>query len=211
VSTAPETRARLLHHGRLAFAQKGHDRVSLQRDVLEPAKVSTGSFYHQFNDKTDLLVAVLEDAAARGRYMAEHAIEETDDMPPIERMRQRISVWLDLVEAGEDLFRIQVQERNSADERVRRLVVDLRKRTAAPVVERLNENVRLFSDSFDADRAAQLITGLFGAMAIDYLDLPKKQRAKERDQIASAMAQFIVGGVASMAGVFVPSSGTPAS
>lgn len=204
MSTAAETRARLLHHGRLAFAAKGHDRVSLQRDVLEPAKVSTGSFYHQFNDKTDLLVAVLEDAASRGKYMVEHSVEESEDTPPADRIRRRISIWLELIDAGENLFRIQMQERNSSDKRVRRLVADLRQRTTAPLTERLSSNAQLSSDSFDADRAAQLVTGLFTAVAMDYLELSKRRRVTERDQLATAMAQFIVGGVTNMAGAATP-------
>lgn len=208
MSTAPETRARLLHHGRLAFAAKGHDRVSLQRDVLEPAKVSTGSFYHQFKDKTDLLIAVLEDAAARGHYMVQHSVEESPDTAPLDRIRQRVSIWLELLDAGEDLFRIQMQERNSQDKRVRRLVGELRQRTAAPLAERLSENVRSQSDSFDADRAAQLVTDLFTAVAMNYIELPKKRRAAERDALATATARFVIGGITGMAGVPNPLSET---
>lgn len=204
MSTAPETRARLIHHGRLAFAAKGHDAVSLQRDVLEPAGVSNGSFYHQFRDKTDLLVAVLEDAVARGRYMVEHSVEVPADAAPAERLRCKLAIWLDLVDAGEDLFRIQMQERNSADERVRSLVADLRRRSYAPLAERLSSNERLRSDSFDGDRAAQFITGLATAVASDYLELPKDGRPAVRDGLAAALASFIIGGLTGMAGISNP-------
>ncbi|MCP3938215.1 MAG: TetR/AcrR family transcriptional regulator [Actinomycetia bacterium] len=205
MSTAPETRARLIHHGRMAFAAKGHDRVSLHRDVLLPAGVSNGSFYHQFRDKTDLLVAVLEDAVARGRFMIEQSVQVSPDTPPVERVRRTISLWLDLVDVGEDSFRIQMQERNSSDERVRRLVADLRQRSYAPLAERLSSNRRLLSESFDGERAAQLVTGLATAMAMDYLALPKDQRAAERDDLAGAMASFIIGGVTGVAGTSNPS------
>ena len=50
-----ETRRKLLDAGFEAFAAKGHDGVNLVEDVLEPAGISIGSFYHQFADKTELL------------------------------------------------------------------------------------------------------------------------------------------------------------
>ena len=41
-----------------AFGELGHDRVNLVVDILEPAGVNPGSFYYQFSDKTDLLLAI---------------------------------------------------------------------------------------------------------------------------------------------------------
>ena len=62
-----ETRRKLLDAGFEAFAAKGHDGVNLVDDVLEPAGISIGSFYHQFADKTELLREILAEAAARRR------------------------------------------------------------------------------------------------------------------------------------------------
>jgi AcrR family transcriptional regulator len=62
-----ETRRRLLDAGFDAFAAKGHDGVNLVEDVLVPAGISIGSFYHQFSDKTELLREILGEAADRRR------------------------------------------------------------------------------------------------------------------------------------------------
>src|SRR5262245_19436080 len=55
------TRRKLLDVGRRAFARKGHAGTNLRDDILVPAGISVGSFYHQFRDKTDLFLAILRD------------------------------------------------------------------------------------------------------------------------------------------------------
>lgn len=199
VSTAPETRERLLRQGRLAFAEKGHDRVSLQRDILGPAGVSNGSFYHQFSDKTDLLAAVLEDAIARGRAHARHAASEASDTSPVEALRRRLLLLFDLVDGAEDLFRIQLRERNNTDKRVRDLVTDLRHRSSGLLAERLGANEKLNSSSFDQELAARLTMALFTGVVADYLDMSEKQRSTERDRLATGIATFVIGGLTGLA------------
>src|SRR5215813_5824106 len=75
------TRGRLLAVARRAFARKGLAGTNLKEDILVPARVSVGSFYHQFRDKTDLFVAVLEEHSATFRAMihAAHVRGETSD------------------------------------------------------------------------------------------------------------------------------------
>ncbi len=210
MSSAAQTRERLIRQGRIAFAAKGHDRVSLQRDVLEPAGVSTGSFYHQFKDKTELLLAVLTDGVAKGRLIVEHSMETRSDAPPVERVRERMAIWLETVEAGEDLFRIHQRERTNADERVRQLVAEARRQNYAPLADRLASGGPWLSGDFDSDRAAQLVTGVMSAAIADYLELPKRQRKLEREHLAKAMAEFIVGGISGMAGMTHHSGATTA-
>jgi AcrR family transcriptional regulator len=53
-----ETRARLLHAGRHLFWERGYAATSLA-DILHTAKARSGSFYHFFQGKEDLLHAVL--------------------------------------------------------------------------------------------------------------------------------------------------------
>ncbi len=203
--SAAQTRARLIEHGRTAFAAKGHDNVSLHRDVLLPAGVSNGSFYHQFRDKTDLLVAVLEDGRERGRSVIDGALDESPGSSPVERATKRVALWLELLEAGEDMFRILVRERDNADERVRTLLADFRAGSFAPLTQRLSAAMASRSATFDAERATAFISDLVGASALRYLDLPQAERSSQRDAMARDMAAFIVGGITGMARLHNPS------
>jgi AcrR family transcriptional regulator len=95
-SRADDTRQRLIAQGRLAFAAKGHDGVSIQRDVLQPSGVSNGSFYHQFSDKTELLLAVLDEAAAASRSVLHETIT-TASADPEQRARQAFEICCEYV------------------------------------------------------------------------------------------------------------------
>lgn len=199
--SAAETRQRLIDHARVAFAAKGHDNVSLQRDVLKPAGISNGSFYHQFQDKTDLLVAVLEDSRDRGRAFVESALPDSPDTPRADRIKQRMELWLTLLEQGEDLFRIQLRERDNSDERVRNLVADFQAGSFAPLAQRLATNLAAASDTFDPERATLFIRGFIQTASLAYLDLAPDQRIAQRSDVARDMAAFIIGGVTNMAGI----------
>jgi AcrR family transcriptional regulator len=68
-----QTRRRLLDVGRRAFARHGHAGVNLKEDILVPAGVSVGSFYHQFRDKTALFLAILSEHSETFRAMLRDA------------------------------------------------------------------------------------------------------------------------------------------
>ena len=199
--SAAETRQRLIDHARIAFAAKGHDNVSLQRDILKPAGISNGSFYHQFQDKTDLLVAVLEDGRERARGVVEGALAASPDAPRAERMQQRLQLWLVVIEHGEAMIRIQVRERDNNDERVRALLADFRTGSFAPLAKRLATSVAPDSETFDPERAALFVQEFVQSVAINYLDMPQEQRTAQREDIARDMTAFIIGGVSNMAGI----------
>jgi len=87
MGTAPTpspTRERLIEAAVLLFWEKGYANTSMS-DLLKHAAVNSGSFYHFFNSKEDLLIAMLD------RYLAmlhpmllQPAWEGVDD--PIERI-----------------------------------------------------------------------------------------------------------------------------
>jgi AcrR family transcriptional regulator len=193
-SRADDTRRRLVEQGRIAFAAKGHDGVSLQRDVLQASGVSNGSFYHQFADKTDLLVAVLEDAAETGRSVLQQSIGSTPITDPEDAVRRAFETWFHMVDAAEDVFRIQIRERENPDPRVRAMIRQYRQRWVATIAAALRER----TVSNHADLAARLIASLTDGVLADYLDTPVDERAAVRATLIDALPRFVAGGVAGL-------------
>ena len=196
MSRADDTRRQLLTQARLAFAAKGHDGVSLQRDVLQPSGVSNGSFYHQFADKTDLLVATLEDAAETGQFVLRETIGSGVGADPIERARRGFEMWFTLVDGAEDLFRIQLRERENPDPRVRGLIRDLRQRWVSNIAATLEENAD--ARSVDPDLIARVVASLAYGVLADYLDSPPGERAALRSVLLETLPRFVVGGIAAL-------------
>ena len=80
----PDTRTRLIHAAMRLFWEKGYGSTSVA-DVLQTAKVNSGSLYHFFPGKQDLLLAVLDTYRAGTREMLiEPAWRGVGD--PIERI-----------------------------------------------------------------------------------------------------------------------------
>ena len=204
---ADDTRRRLLVQARAAFAAKGHDAVSVQRDVLEPSGVSNGSFYHQFSDKTDLLVAVLEEAVDTARFVLHQSITTAPVDDPTQRSRRAFETWFAMVDGAEDLFRIQVRERDNADPRVRTLLQALRQRWITTIAATLRE--RTGTGNVDTDLAARLIASLTYGVLIDYLDTPADERAALRATLIDALPRFVTGGITALDAPDLPSPNDP--
>ena len=80
----PGTRARLIHAALQLFADKGYGSTSVA-DVRQSAQVHSGSLYHFFPGKQELLLAVLDTyLAGIGPMLLEPAWRGVDD--PIERI-----------------------------------------------------------------------------------------------------------------------------
>ena len=180
----------------MAFAEKGHDGVSLHRDVLAPAGVSNGSFYHQFADKTQLLVAVLEEAADAGRFVLAQStrVGPTDD--PVAVAERAFDAWFTMVDGAEDLFRIQLHERDNPDQRVRELVRSIRTSWVATIADRLAGPTA--APGADHERAARLIAALANGVVIEYLATAPEARARTRAELMALLPRFVVGGVAGL-------------
>jgi AcrR family transcriptional regulator len=191
-----QTRARLLAVGRRVFARKGHTGANLKEDILVPAQVSVGSFYHQFRDKTELLLAILEDHAQTFRAMVQEAHQPRPESEPGEIARHSFETVFRIAEQDDDLFRIAVRERESEDPRVRAYLRDNHRRW----IETLADDYRrggLGSAAGDEALllAAELVTATTLASVLRYLDLPPRERAQQRAPLIDGLVRFTIGGL----------------
>lgn len=195
MSRAQETRRRLIDQGRTAFAAKGHADVSIQRDVLAPTGISSGSFYHQFDDKTALLIAILEEASEMGRYLLPAAaVDETT----VETTRLPLEYLFDILDGADDLFRIAIREAQSTDERVRGLLREMQNKWIELLTQRLRPRLPHDSAS-DLETVAVVVYSMCLGMGVHYLDLPEADRPAARKRYLDAMSVFVHAGVTALA------------
>lgn len=189
--SAELTRRKLLEVGRAAFAAHGHGGVNLQRDVLTPAGVSVGSFYHQFRDKTDLLVAILEEASELAQATVIGADSTASD--PVERTCATFERFFALIDRGEEVVRIQMRERDNPDERIRSILA----RSRAAWVESWTAAFQHLAGDrggFDPQAAAQMVMAVgLGSMLL-YMDTPVEDRPSVRASLLDALVPFTLGG-----------------
>ncbi len=193
------TRLALFETAWRAFAQRGLDGVNLKTHILEPAGVSVGSFYHQYRDKTDLLVAILDQHSASFRRMVEAARAADTDTPSEVTARHSFEVVLRVAEENEDLFHLLQRERQSTEPRVRaflaqnhRLWVEAladgyRSRLPASLFQMLHDDTLVL--------AAELALATTVGGVMRYLDLDPTERKARRPEFLDALVLFSLGGI----------------
>lgn len=191
-----QTRRRLLAVGRHAFARKGHAGTNLKDDILVPAGVSVGSFYHQFRDKTDLFLEILRAHSETFRAMMHATHNPTAAGKPAELARHSFATVFRVAEENDDLFRIMARERESQDARVRAYLRD----NSRQWIESLAADYRRMGliraeDADTAELAAELISALTAGTILTYLDYPAHQREHVRARLLDGLVQFTLGGV----------------
>ncbi|HYB13450.1 MAG TPA: TetR/AcrR family transcriptional regulator [Myxococcota bacterium] len=197
------TDQRLLAAGRAAFARKGLSGTHLKADILAPAGVSVGSFYHRFTDKTDLLLAILRQHSEAFRAVLHDAHRPAPGRTLVDIVRSSYAMVFQLAEENEDLLRIQLVERTSSDPRVRQYLREDRARWIASLADdyrRLESTRPHLPRTLDADLLAELVVGLSLGCVAQLLELPKSERPAARPRLLEGLVRFTLGGAAALAG-----------
>lgn len=195
---AVATRQRLMASGRRAFARKGLAGAILTDDILRPANVSIGSFYHQFRDKNELLVAILDDHARTFRARLLRTLDRPSDAGDasfVDIVRACFGLALDMADDDGDLLCIQRRERDSDDP----VVAEYLRENHQSWIERVANYFRRGAaddvSSADCRLAAQFVIHLALTSVALYQDLPENERPEARDRLLDAMVRFTMGGL----------------
>ena len=192
-------RRRLLEYGRRAFARRGHAATNLKEDVLLPSGVSVGSFYHQFRDKTDLFLAILEEHGTTFRQMIHDANRPREGMDREQIARQSFETAFVIAEENADLFHIMLRESESEDERVRRFLREGRRGWTQGLMAdyRAMLNGHEVADG-ELEMAAELVQSMtFGAI-VHFLGLTPEEQRRERSRLIDGLVRFSLGGFSAL-------------
>jgi AcrR family transcriptional regulator len=192
---AKETRERLIAAGLDAFSRLGHDGVNLHTDILGPAGISVGSFYHQFNDKTDLLLEILSVTAERRRTgVIGLGFIDGDRSSFRANVASGMRMFFDGLDDPEQGWRLLLNERSTAEPRIRSIALEGREQW----VTQLAEALALWSDAPVARRrlAAENVVSHAMGLAALYLEFEPDRRRERREELAEAASEFLTGGLA---------------
>lgn len=197
--SAEETRRRLLAAGRRAFAARGLGGVNLREDILKPARVSAGSFYHQFSDKADLLLEILAVDGAEVREQVESNAARVDENAR-DRVRAAFAVYFDMADTNPSFVKIYIREFYSDDRRIRREIRQHNEttiRNISRMLERMNEAT---GSAIDPELGGILVGTLSIAVINYYLGMTARERRRLREPLIAGIAQLFVGGIGAVRG-----------
>jgi len=193
--SAEATRARLIEAGRRAFARKGLAGTKLTQDILEPAGVSVGSFYHQFKDKTDLMLSIFEEHADNLRVLVSEAHRPAPGRSLVDIARSSYALAFDLADRYANEARILMRERAVDEPRIRRFIDEDHKRSLESLKRDYRRLAELNHFDLDVELAADLVAGLAEGVLDRYLELPREERPKARERLLDGLVRFTLGGL----------------
>jgi AcrR family transcriptional regulator len=189
---ALETRAKILAQAERAFAVHGFDGTSLTSDILEPAGVSVGSFYHQFGNKRDVLFAVFAERLPSRDEVAQRVL--ADERPSFaDGVRHASGALLDDIDERPDPWWLQYRERLSPDAAVREAVKVRWNDWRAVICAALSRWYELPDGAVDL--IADSVLRTLGGITREYLLADGAHRDHVRTRAAEPTVRFCVAGV----------------
>lgn len=190
------TRARIIDQAAVAFARDGYDAASLTGDILEPAGVSVGSFYHQFDNKLDVLFALLTERQQTLVDDLEQVRIASDSLDLAGRVTALLTHMLDHLDRQPELYLIQLRERWNPDPQVRAAVFD----GWAPWRQTLDHVADGLLDDTSKRAAAMRMLGTVVVPTLGlYLDAGDAGRQSWREDQLAETVTFCVGGLQALA------------
>jgi AcrR family transcriptional regulator len=187
---AIRTRGRILDQAERAFAAKGFEAASLTSDILEPAGISVGSFYHQFSDKRAVLYALLDERRAWGQARAVAVAMSADRTSFPDAVRAGVLELLDDVDQHPDTWWIHFREVHNADPEIRNVI----RQTWLAWIASFRTVVEQWVDDPERCSDGRLSFATFGLMGIlrQYLDETPSTRRRIRDELLDDVVAAIV-------------------
>jgi AcrR family transcriptional regulator len=191
---AQQTRARLLAAGGAAFGRKGFAAANLKRDILEPAKTSVGSFYHQFKDKGELLQALLESHSESLRARLSEIHHPGPQRSSEQVARESYELLFDLVDQEPDLMRIRMRGEGSDPE-----ITDFFRRDQENWTRDLTRDYERIVEAYDLDIDPALAAELIGMLAQGairhYLSIALPDRPAARERLLGGLVRLTLHGL----------------
>ncbi|MEO1059056.1 MAG: TetR/AcrR family transcriptional regulator [Actinomycetota bacterium] len=188
------TRTALLDAGAAAFAAKGHDGVNLAKDILEPHGISVGSFYHQFANKTELLLAIIDLATTTAQERFYDSLPADQEGMGPEAVTASFDAFLSMVDNREDLVTIQMRETYSPHPEIADAI---RKLTEARL-EYLRiryRNIARTGVDVDADAMVEMSEALSWGALNAYLRTPPAERPRRKAELLDHLTTMVFAGI----------------
>jgi AcrR family transcriptional regulator len=188
-----DTRARLLAAAREAFGARGHNQVNLTEHILKPAGVSVGSFYLQFHDKTDLLIAVIDEAAEQRFARVISAPDGEAELSLEAAMSAVVRGFFASLDSDDDLWHIQLRERANPDPKIKERILAGRRRWTQQLARVIRQSTKASSDA--SERGAAMLVSFATGLAATYLDLSLRERKRRRAAMIDDATNFALSGL----------------
>ena len=142
----------VVEHAARVFAARGYDQTSISELALELG-VSTGSLYHHFSGKEELLAGICDELLDPLLAAVEALV--TVDLDPAQELRELVRVWVAHVVEHRDHMLVFQQERHVIERGDRwRGIRASRKAFERIVEDRLGRLLRAGAAAYDDERLA---------------------------------------------------------